>query len=48
MKRILVFTLADALMACAALTPADNATYSIQVAKGQSSASVSGKGGGHG
>ena len=43
MKKILGFTLASALMAFAAMTPADNATHQIQFAKGKTSASVSGK-----
>lgn len=43
MKRILVFMLASALMAFAAMTPAGDATHQIQFAKGKSSASVSGK-----
>lgn len=48
MKKNLVFMLASALMACAALARADYATHSIPFAKGKSSPSVSGKGGGHG
>ena len=43
MKQILVLMLASALLAFAAMTPADDATHQIQFAKGQTSASVSGK-----
>ena len=43
MKKILGFLLASALMAFAAMTPADDATHQIQFAKGKPSASVSGK-----